>query len=114
MDNFETDRIVLKVSSRDLKYKDGEKIEVNKIVEGKSTYCGSFVNSSIDFLLENGHLTQEEVNILAGQMYVVKSQNYVRQATKDKTPASKVSRALKAKGLSDEQLEKVLSYIEKQ
>ena len=84
------------------------------MVEGQRTSCGSFINSGIDYLLENNILTQEEVNILAGQMYVVKSQNYVRQATKDKTPASKVSRALKAKGLSAEQLEKVLAYIEKQ
>lgn len=114
MVEYKTERVILTVSSRDLKYKDGDTIEVFKMVDGKRTACGSFVNSSIDYLLENGHLTQEEVNILAGQMYVVKSQNYVRGQTKAKTPASKVSQALKAKGLSDEQLDKVLAYIEKQ
>jgi len=111
---FNTERIVLKVSARDLKYKDGDTITVNKIVDGKSVTCGSFVNSSIDYCLSNNIFTQEEVNILAGQMLVVKCQNYVRGQTKAKTPQSKVTRALKAKGLNDEQLEKVLTYIEKQ
>ena len=114
MAEFNTDRVILKVSSRDLKYNDGDKIEVFKMVDGVRTSCGSFVNSSIEYLLENQHLSQEEVNILAGQMYVVKSQNYVRGQTKAKTASSKVTQALKAKGLSDEQLDKVLAYIDKQ
>lgn len=114
MAGFETDRVVLKVSQRDLKYKDGDTIEVYKIENGEKVVCGSFVHSSIDYLLENNLLSQEEVNILAGQMYVVKSQNYVRMQTKAKSKTGQVSKALKAKGLSDEQLDKVLAYIEKQ
>lgn len=111
---FNTDRVILKVSQRDLKYNDGDKIDVFKIVDGVRTSCGSFVNSSIDYCLDNNIFTLEEIKILAGQMLVVKCQNYVRGQTKAKTATSKVSQALKAKGLSDEQLEKVLAYIEKQ
>lgn len=114
MTEFNTERVVLKVSSRDLKYSDGDTIAVYKIEEGKRVPCGSFVNSSIDYCLENNIFTQEEVNILAGQMLVVKSQNYVRGQTKAKSKTGQVSKALKAKGLTDEQLEKVLAYIEKQ
>ena len=114
MANFDTDRVILKVSSRDLKYNDGDKIEVFKMVEGQRTSCGSFINSSIDYCMENNIFTLEEVKILAGQMLVVKSQNFVRGQTKAKTASSKVTQALKAKGLSDEQLDKVLAYIDKQ
>ena len=112
---FEAGRIPVKVSSRDLKYKDGDIVEVKKFNSetGKNEPCGNMIVSDTEYILGN-FLSQEELNILGTQMFLVKCQNAVRQATKDKTPASKVSRALKAKGLSDEQMEKVLAYIEKQ
>ena len=112
---FDAGRVSVKVSSRDLKYNDGDVVEVKKFNSetGKNEVCGTMTYSSPEYILKN-FLTQEELNIIGCQMFLVKCQNFVRQSTKEKSKVGQVSRALKTKGLTDEQMDKVLAYIEKQ
>jgi hypothetical protein len=110
LDFYEGNRVSVKVSQRDLKFKDGDTVTVNKIVDGKSVGCGNLIFSDVNYLLDN-NVTQEELNILGCQMYLVKAQNFVRQQTKAKTVKSQATKMLT--GLTDDQLEKVIALTKK-
>jgi len=105
-------RIQISVSARDLKYEDGDVVTVNKQVDGKNVPHATMIFSGIETM--KSYLTPEQIEILACANHLVRCQNVARNWDKEASKAVQVTRALKAKGLSDDQMEKVLAYIEKQ
>lgn len=105
-------RIQISVSAREVKYNDGEVVTVNKIVDGKSIPHATMIFSDIETM--KNYLTQEQIDTLACANHLVRCQNIARNWDKEASKSGQVNRALKAKGLTDEQLDKVIAYIEKQ
>lgn len=111
-DLHDAGRIQISVSAREVKYKDGEVVTVKKIVDGKSVPNATMIFSDIETM--KSYLTQEQIETLAVANHLVRCQNIARNWDKEASKTAQVSKTLRAKNLTDEQLEKVLAYIEKQ
>ncbi len=104
-------RVQISVSEREVKYSDGEEVTVNKIVEGKSTPHATMIFSDINTM--KSYLTPKQIETLAVASHLVRCQNIARNWDKEGSKTVQISKALKAKNLSDDELEKVLAYAEK-
>ena len=110
---FNAGRVQIEVSKRELKYKDGDEVIVNKKVDGKSVPTATLVFSDIDTM--KNYLSTEQIETLAVANHLVRCQNIARQWNKVKVGKidSGIVTALKGKDLTDEQKAKVIAYLNK-
>ena len=112
---FNAGKVRITVSARELKYKSGDVVKVNKFNKetGHNEPTATMVYQDIDDMKE--YLSQEEIEILAVANHTVRCQNIARNW--DKPKASKIdsgiANALKGKELTEEQKAKVIAYLSK-
>ena len=102
---FEAGRIQISVSDREVKYKDGEVVTVNKFNKetGHNEPTATLIFSDIDTM--KSYLTQAQIESLAVSNHLVRCQNIARNWNKEKSEKAKTNSMLK--GLTDEQLAKI-------
>lgn len=104
-DLFDAGRIQISVSSRELKFKDGETVTVNKFNKetGHNEPTATMIYSDVEAM--KAYLSQEQIEILACANHLVRCQNIARNWNKEKSENAKTRGMLK--GLTDEQLAKI-------
>ena len=100
-------RVQLNISARELKHKDNDVIEVTS----KGVKVGEFNYSSYDYIMAN-FINQAQAQVLIENEYNTRSATSVRNEATS-TPKNPIVKAIKEKGLTLEQQEKLLAYIDK-
>jgi len=102
---FNAGRVQIAVSEREVKYKDGDKVTVNKFNKetGHNEPTATLIFSDINSMKE--YLSQSQIETLAVSNHLVRCQNIARNWNKEKSENYKTRGMLK--GLTDEQLAKI-------
>ena len=102
---FNAGKVRINVSARELKYKSGDVVKVNKFNKetGHNEPTATLIFSDIDTM--KSYLTQAQIESLAVSNHLVRCQNIARNWNKEKSEKAKTNSMLK--GLSDEQLAKI-------
>ena len=102
---YDAGRVEISVSDREVKYKDGEVVTVNKFNKetGHNEPTATLIFSDAETI--KSYLTPEQCDSLMVSNHLVRCQNIARSWNKEKSEKAKTNTMLK--GLTDEQLAKI-------